>query len=424
MPLFGKPLKAVTLDDLTELVGNAYENVRLEFKSNPVKRDDYLKKLSSFANTSGGYLILGMVEGDNNIAKEICGVPKQPSFEAQVTSWCAQGLYPPVVPHVSNPIQLNGDKFCYVIYVEESDLAPHFIEGRQGCYVRTNETSHKFEAQLATQTEIQALLNRRADSVQLAKELLARSEKRIAEHEARLEPEREYSGFLPLTVRVAPKYPRKGSIALKDLAALAGNSCIQFGPNYDFPALTYGVNARTDSLLATQPRGDRSFVELTRYGTMSYTEFFEGWPREKRVLSQELKGIQFVVSMPVLLGAILLGLRYGRNFCNQAIIYGSLEISVSLRTKVNVGYFMFDQMGQGYSAAVLSSNDHITLTRETHVQELQHTWVALAEEMWLELYYSLGWRDAYTEYGPKHLAKAKESALGWLRTDASFYNVP
>ena len=48
-----------------------------------------------------------------------------------------------------------------MIFVRESDLAPHFLSGRKGVYVRTDEFSSRFEARLATENELRHLLDRR-----------------------------------------------------------------------------------------------------------------------------------------------------------------------------------------------------------------------------------------------------------------------
>jgi predicted HTH transcriptional regulator len=60
MPFFSKNITDLSTSDLEELLEEeAVENVRLEFKSLPPGPDETLKKLSGFANTFGGYLIVG-----------------------------------------------------------------------------------------------------------------------------------------------------------------------------------------------------------------------------------------------------------------------------------------------------------------------------------------------------------------------------
>lgn len=53
---------------------------------------------------------------------------------------------------VDDPIAVSpgSPKVCFVIHVPESDVAPHFLNGRKGVWVRTDEFSPRFEARLAT----------------------------------------------------------------------------------------------------------------------------------------------------------------------------------------------------------------------------------------------------------------------------------
>src|SRR5437879_4553803 len=60
MPFFSRSIADLETADLAELLAEgAVENVRLEFKRDVPGPDETLKKLSGFANTFGGYLIVG-----------------------------------------------------------------------------------------------------------------------------------------------------------------------------------------------------------------------------------------------------------------------------------------------------------------------------------------------------------------------------
>jgi predicted HTH transcriptional regulator len=60
MSIFTKPLSQVGAVDLQELLQEqAIENLRLEFKSEIPDKDEMLKKLSAFANTFGGLMVVG-----------------------------------------------------------------------------------------------------------------------------------------------------------------------------------------------------------------------------------------------------------------------------------------------------------------------------------------------------------------------------
>ena len=60
MSIFSRPISKLTTGDLEELLRDAAaENVRLEFKLETPSKDEMLKKLSSFSNTFGGFLVVG-----------------------------------------------------------------------------------------------------------------------------------------------------------------------------------------------------------------------------------------------------------------------------------------------------------------------------------------------------------------------------
>lgn len=61
MSIYTTPIPLLKTADVLELLqdGGAVENVRLEFKSEIPDKDETLKKLSSFANTYGGFVVIG-----------------------------------------------------------------------------------------------------------------------------------------------------------------------------------------------------------------------------------------------------------------------------------------------------------------------------------------------------------------------------
>ena len=90
MAIFSKPLSQLVPSDLQELVTDqAVENIRLEFKSEIPKKDEALKKLSSFANTFGGYLIIGArADSSDGRLIDFPGVQLQPGLKQRLVQWC------------------------------------------------------------------------------------------------------------------------------------------------------------------------------------------------------------------------------------------------------------------------------------------------------------------------------------------------
>lgn len=181
MSIFVKPLSQLEPADLDELLkDSAVENVRLEFKSEVPDKDETLKKLSSFANSYGGFLVVGAkANSASGRIEALPGVDEQAGYKQKIVQWCFDAISPPLAVAVSEAVLVDGGKFCYVIYVAESDVAPHFLNGRKGVWVRTDEFSQRYEPKLATESEIRHLLNRRQIVQQRRSDLIERSRRRF-----------------------------------------------------------------------------------------------------------------------------------------------------------------------------------------------------------------------------------------------------
>src|SRR5438105_1339487 len=131
MSIYTKAIDNVISEDLRELLDEqAIENVRLEFKGEIPKKDETLKKLSSFANTFGGYVIIGAkANSKDGLLTGLPGVDVERGYKQRIADWCYKHVSPPIEVFVSNPIATPSDasKVCYVIYIPESEETPHFL---------------------------------------------------------------------------------------------------------------------------------------------------------------------------------------------------------------------------------------------------------------------------------------------------------
>ena len=183
MPIFSKPISGLVTQDLQELLDErAVENLRLEFKREVPSKDETLKKLSAFANTLGGLIVVGAeAQSKDGRITGLPGVDPQSGYKQTVVQWCFAGVSPPLDVEVSDaiPSPTDASKVCYVIYVRESDLGPHFLNGRKGIYVRSDEFSSKFAAQLANENELRHLFHRRQLVTERRVDLLRRARQRF-----------------------------------------------------------------------------------------------------------------------------------------------------------------------------------------------------------------------------------------------------
>jgi schlafen family protein len=212
VPFYTTTISKLTETDLLELVmDNAVENLRLEFKSQVPKEDETLKKLSSFANTFGGLMVIGAEAQDGKITS-LPGVPSEPGYKQTITNWCFMKFSPPLTVEFSEPIKVASGRYCYVVAVPESDVAPHFINGRKGVWIRTDEFSNRFEAKLADERELRALFDRRKAIRERREFNIRRAQQRFDAHVANMHTDRgghlgEIGPILELCV--TPRFPAR-----------------------------------------------------------------------------------------------------------------------------------------------------------------------------------------------------------------------
>ena len=102
--MFGKPFAKITYKDLERVVvdDNTRESHVLEYKPNLDFKDDdpdvvFAKKISSFANTFGGFLIVGVTEGKGDKKNQIWGFDdSEDRFRRRVNHVTYDWVSPPI----------------------------------------------------------------------------------------------------------------------------------------------------------------------------------------------------------------------------------------------------------------------------------------------------------------------------------------
>ncbi|ROL58967.1 ATP-binding protein [Bacteroidetes/Chlorobi group bacterium MS-B_bin-24] len=118
------------------------ESSTVEFKRKVTTAEKIAKELCAFANTKGGYLIIG-VDDD----RKVVGVDSEKSEIDIIEIACQFTIYPPITPKSIEVINYNK-KDIIVVEIEESNNKPHTIEGidekgrtRRFAYIRIGEKS-------------------------------------------------------------------------------------------------------------------------------------------------------------------------------------------------------------------------------------------------------------------------------------------
>lgn len=319
MCIYDKPTDEICTADLQELLADsAVENLRLEFKSQDVDKDEALKKITSFANTFGGHVVFGAKADKNGRLVALPGVDRINGFKQRMIDWAYRGAFPPVLLFVSNPIPAPHDstKVCYVVFVPESEEAPHFINGRKGAYVRTDEFSQRFDSQLATYEEIEHLAKRRAVTVARRDLLISRARMRLGTF---LESMAKPSAPRPvLTLSICPLFPSKSLTSHAKLLDKLGRCRVPWR-SVAFPAGSPPISQHESAIILGVNQERLSLVEGNTWGLLFYAHGVEG----------ELSGTQGI-HLGRTLGCILVTLEHARTMYQQLGFEGTLLIRTRL----------------------------------------------------------------------------------------------
>lgn len=153
--MFNKPFKDISIADVYDLIENHKqgEGYMLDFKGAPQedKFSEFAQKMakifSSFANSYGGYVIMGVDEGKNGGEKKLIvnGVSKLYGRQTP-QEWLNKSISSNIEPMLYYPdaIELaieGSDKVVLVYYIPESSQKPHFDKHEKRYFCRINDNS-------------------------------------------------------------------------------------------------------------------------------------------------------------------------------------------------------------------------------------------------------------------------------------------
>ena len=144
--MFTKHVSQLTYPDIDDLVNvrKEREGYHLDFKSefgNPDKaKKELAKDISSFANTSGGFLIIG-VDKEYNIVGTDSTIQKK-SIDEWINQILNSNIDPPVFYFDPKIIPLpDSEKVIVVIHIPESTKKPHIVTEWNNYFIRVNDSS-------------------------------------------------------------------------------------------------------------------------------------------------------------------------------------------------------------------------------------------------------------------------------------------
>jgi hypothetical protein len=385
MSIFAKPVAQITPNDLQELVSErAVENVRLEFKREIPAKDETLKKLSSFANTFGGDLVIGAVasSADGRII-DLPGVDPQPGYKQTVVQWCFAGATPPLNIEISDPIPVpaGSGKVCYLLRIAESESVPHFLNGRKGAYVRTDEFSGHFLPQLANENELRHLLERRRLIRERRAGLISRARERFETFSSRQlapeTPKREYLGAR-FEIAVLPRFPASPVCSHTELITLVRKAIIEWR-QVAFPRNTHAAISQHESVIIPKPCGQGSFFEANIWGLAYYAAPIG----EQDEAYTGIHTNEFI-------GLLLAFLHHARLLMDRLQYAGPLHVELLMRGIRNVPWIAFPR-GFAETGPHSEFDDTVTFTIDTSADKLGDDCDRLASDLLQYVFLAINW---------------------------------
>ena len=188
--------------DIRAFCARFNEGIRVEYKStfDENVRRALPKVVSSFANSLGGVLIIGVSAQDGVPQLPIEGIaPPAEALPLTIESICIQGINPPVFPRITVVNSDVAGRVFLIIEVDESWEAPHAIENSRKVYVRTGNAANPYD--LAEVDLVIELVRRRAEPSALRERMLS-----VARDRAKQVVGEVYN---VAEVAIAPLYPRR-----------------------------------------------------------------------------------------------------------------------------------------------------------------------------------------------------------------------
>jgi predicted HTH transcriptional regulator len=164
----------ITGQHVRDVCARFNEGLRVEYKStfDANVTDELPKLVSSFANSQGGVLIVGIraVNGVPQPPFEGFAPPPREEFPLTVENICLQNIHPPVFPRTRVVQSDVPNQVFVVIEVDESGEAPHAIENSKRVYIRTGSAANPYD--LAEVDLIIDLMKRRQEPLEKRDRLL------------------------------------------------------------------------------------------------------------------------------------------------------------------------------------------------------------------------------------------------------------
>jgi hypothetical protein len=300
--------------------------------------------------------------------------------------WCFDGASPPLIVEVSDPIPTPAadGKVCYVIYAQESEVAPHFLNGRNGIYVRTDEFSQRFEARLADDNELRHLLDRRKLVLERRDSLIERAKTRYDTYAIRTPalgtPGQKASR---LELSIIPRFPARPVCQQENLQNLLMQNYIPWRQT-TFPQITNPIVSQQESAVVLKAAGVLSTLEVNIWGMLFFCTKIDGKYGKPDIVAIHLYSVAgYVLALVEHANKMLLALGYS----------GPLLVETALVSIGGVPWIYGDGLGMASKRVGSELDDRIAYSITTTTDILREKPDAVAMDIIRYVMFSVNMPD-------------------------------
>jgi len=354
--MFTKHVSQLNYSDIDDLVNKRKERegYHLDFKGE-IRAPDKAKKelskdISAFANTSGGFLIIG-VDKLNNIVG-VDRIVQNKEIDEWLNQILSTNIEPPVFYYDPKIISIpDSDKVIVVLQVPESTKKPHIVTEWNNYHIRINDSSKSanhnqirdmFEFSKNRTSEFNAFLIKRnlldVESLEFGQNLMS---KRIYSEIPNL------SGFpKPIILfSLIPKYPNedKINISVADLKAWLSTNSRGYAPcpSLSLYSVGYDNELKLDGLVLKNSYNK----EMSSYFEILNSGFVEsGFSSSMVCTYKDYQNSQVVsASLTHIIGYEMALLNFAKKLYNFLKIYDNILLQMSFVNMLNVKLFEFNK---------------------------------------------------------------------------------
>jgi hypothetical protein len=290
--IFGKNLDDITYTDvITFCEQGLKEGLGLDYKRDLSNITSIVKTLASFANSNGGWIIVGVDDANDAPKLPAIGMDFETNYEQRINNSIISSVHPIVLPIYKVCVNDDSSKAFVIIYMPQSPAAPHWMnyKGKNTLFIRLADRAKNDDWEdYASSTQWELMRNRRQASVDLRRDQInnffdifdAKAEQELRKHGTNLAISSTGSrsntrhAIFTQIVEIKPEFPTAPVATVPTIMNTLQHETFTTGYNYRRPQTPdlrgYDVEAFQQGgyLFHEEPKESRYFFGLDIYGNV------------------------------------------------------------------------------------------------------------------------------------------------------------